>query len=61
MNEEKILSEEAKRKLAEEAGFMDTLAEKGWAGVKTRDVGNMIKKAVEIAETKLMEEQEKTK
>jgi len=44
------MSEELKNELAKELGFYDTIRRDGWGGITTRDAGNMVKRAIEIAE-----------
>lgn len=51
-----VMSEEFKVELAKELGFYDTLQREGWGGITTRDAGNMVKKAIEIAEKSLAEQ-----
>ncbi|AKF93641.1 small, acid-soluble spore protein, alpha/beta type [Brevibacillus laterosporus] len=48
-----IMSEEFKYELAKELGFYDTVKSEGWGGITTRDAGNMVKRAIEIAEEAL--------
>ncbi|WP_132769945.1 small, acid-soluble spore protein, alpha/beta type [Tepidibacillus fermentans] len=50
-----IMSERFKEELAKELGFYDTVQREGWSGITTRDAGNMVKKAIEIAERSLTE------
>ncbi|MGM1050361.1 small acid-soluble spore protein F (minor alpha/beta-type SASP) [Paenibacillus uliginis N3/975] len=45
-----IMSEELKNELAKELGFYDTVQKEGWGGIKASDAGNMVKKAIELAE-----------
>ncbi|CAM3964198.1 small, acid-soluble spore protein, alpha/beta type [Alicyclobacillus pomorum] len=52
-----IMSEEFKYELAKELGFYDTVQREGWGGITTRDAGNMVKRAIEIAERALAEQQ----
>ncbi|GMA50544.1 protein SspF [Alicyclobacillus contaminans] len=52
-----IMSEEFKYELAKELGFYDTVQREGWGGITTRDAGNMVKRAIEIAEQALAEQQ----
>lgn len=49
------MSEELKNELAKELGFYDTVQRDGWGGITTRDAGNMVKRAIEIAEQSLVE------
>lgn len=48
-----IMSEELKIELAKELGFYDTVQKEGWGGIKARDAGNMVKRAIEMAERQL--------
>ncbi|GAB2563966.1 small, acid-soluble spore protein, alpha/beta type [Gracilibacillus alcaliphilus] len=45
-----MMSTEFKEELAKELGFYDTVKKDGWGGITTRDAGNMVKRAIEIAE-----------
>lgn len=45
-----VMSYEFKERLAQELGFANTLRQTGFGGVSSRDCGNMVKKAIEIAE-----------
>ncbi|WP_170005970.1 small, acid-soluble spore protein, alpha/beta type [Bacillus fonticola] len=45
-----IMSEQFKEELAKELGFYDVVQKEGWGGIRARDAGNMVKRAVEIAE-----------
>lgn len=51
-----VMSEKFKVELAKELGFYDTIQRDGWGGITTRDAGNMVRKAIEIAERGLVEE-----
>ena len=48
-----IMSEAFKMELAKELGFYDVVKRDGWGGITTRDAGNMVKRAIEIAEESL--------
>ncbi|MBW8351016.1 alpha/beta-type small acid-soluble spore protein [Bacillus sp. IITD106] len=48
-----IMSDQMKVELAKELGFYDVVQEEGWGGIKARDAGNMVKRAIEIAEQQL--------
>ncbi|OUM85309.1 MAG: protein sspF [Bacillus thermozeamaize] len=54
-----VMSEEFKLELAKELGFYDTLQKEGWGGITTRDAGNMVKRAIQIAEESLRKGQSK--
>jgi small acid-soluble spore protein F (minor alpha/beta-type SASP) len=45
-----IMSEEFKYELAKELGFADKVRKEGWGGITTKDAGNMVKRAIQIAE-----------
>ncbi|GGA51110.1 small, acid-soluble spore protein, alpha/beta type [Paenibacillus physcomitrellae] len=45
-----VMSENLKVELAKELGFYDTVQEEGWGGIKAKDAGNMVKRAIELAE-----------
>ncbi|UCZ53304.1 alpha/beta-type small acid-soluble spore protein [Bacillus shivajii] len=51
-----VMSDHLKEELAKELGFYDTVQREGWGGIKARDAGNMVKRAVEIAERQLTEQ-----
>ncbi len=52
-----VMSEQLKTELAKELGVYDTVASQGWGEVSSRNCGNMVKKAIEIAEKSLMNNQ----
>ena len=45
-----IMSEQLKEEIAKELGFYDVVEREGWGGIKARDAGNMVKRAIEMAE-----------
>lgn len=47
------MSETLKAEIAKELGVYNTVASEGWGSVTSRDCGNMVKKAIEIAERSL--------
>lgn len=47
------MSEQFKEELAKDLGFYDTVKRDGWGGITTRDAGNMVKRAIQIAEEAL--------
>lgn len=51
------MSERFKEELAKELGFYDVVQKEGWGGIKARDAGNMVKRAIEIAEQQLVNKQ----
>lgn len=48
-----VMSEEFKNELAKELGFYNTVQTEGWGGIKAKDAGNMVKRAIQLAEQKL--------
>lgn len=50
-----IMSDAFKEELAKELGFYDTVQKEGWGGIRARDAGNMVKRAIEIAERQMAE------
>ncbi|MGN1387747.1 MAG: small, acid-soluble spore protein, alpha/beta type [Bacillus sp. (in: firmicutes)] len=50
------MSERFKEELAKELGFYDVVQKEGWGGIKARDAGNMVKRAIEIAQSNLAEQ-----
>lgn len=47
------MSDRFKEELAKELGFYDTVQKEGWGGIRSKDAGNMVKRAVEKAEQQL--------
>lgn len=45
-----MMSEHLKEEIAKELGFYDTVQKEGWGGITSKDAGNMVKRAVEIAQ-----------
>ena len=45
-----MMSDQLKEEIAKELGFYDTVKREGWGGIKSRDAGNMVKRAIEMAE-----------
>jgi small acid-soluble spore protein F (minor alpha/beta-type SASP) len=48
-----VMSEALKEEIAKELGFYDVVKREGWGGITARDAGNMVKRAIEIAEKTL--------
>ncbi|MCC3377003.1 small, acid-soluble spore protein, alpha/beta type [Cohnella sp. REN36] len=44
------MSEQFKTELAKDLGFYDTVQQEGWGGIRAKDAGNMVKRAIQIAE-----------
>lgn len=49
-----IMSNQLKEEIAKELGFYETVQKEGWGGIRARDAGNMVKRAVEMAEEQLI-------
>lgn len=45
-----VMSEQFKYELAKDLGFYDTVEREGWGAIRTKDAGNMVKRAIQIAE-----------
>ncbi|MHA6481563.1 small, acid-soluble spore protein, alpha/beta type [Paenibacillus sp. strain BS8-2] len=45
-----VMSEQLKVELAKDLGFYGTVEQEGWGGIKSKDAGNMVKRAIQIAE-----------
>ncbi|MBQ4109281.1 MAG: small, acid-soluble spore protein, alpha/beta type [Clostridia bacterium] len=50
MSRKSKMSEALKYEIAKELGVLDVVAKNGWGDVSSRDCGNMVTKAIEIAE-----------
>lgn len=50
MGRHSIMSDELKFEIAKELGVDDKVRREGWGSVSSRDCGNIVKKAIEIAE-----------
>ncbi|MDQ0352650.1 small acid-soluble spore protein F (minor alpha/beta-type SASP) [Alkalibacillus filiformis] len=48
-----IMSDRFKEEIAKELGIYDTVQREGWGGIKSRDAGNMVKRAVEMAQEQM--------
>lgn len=48
-----IMSEQFKEELAKDLGFYDTVANEGWENIRAKDAGNLVKRAIEIAEERM--------
>lgn len=48
-----MMSDQLKEEIAKELGFYDTVQKEGWGGIKARDAGNMVKRAIEKAEASM--------
>ncbi|MDF2522635.1 MAG: small, acid-soluble spore protein alpha/beta type [Clostridiales bacterium] len=48
-----IMSDGLKAEIARELGVYNTVSTEGWGSVSSRDCGNIVKKAIEMAERNL--------
>lgn len=48
-NHRSVMSEKFKYEIAKELGVYDKVKKEGWGSVSSKDCGNMVKKAIEIA------------
>ncbi len=48
-----VMSDRLKEEIAKELGFYDTVQKEGWGGIRARDAGNMVKRAIQMAEEQL--------
>ncbi|MEA4925371.1 MAG: alpha/beta-type small acid-soluble spore protein [Syntrophomonadaceae bacterium] len=48
-----IMSEQLKYEIARELGVDQIVASEGWGGVSSRDCGNIVSKAIQMAEQSL--------
>ncbi|WP_415782953.1 acid-soluble spore protein SspF [Bacillus manliponensis] len=51
-----VMSNRFKEELAKELGFYDVVQKEGWGGIRAKDAGNMVKRAIEIAQQQLMKQ-----
>jgi small acid-soluble spore protein F (minor alpha/beta-type SASP) len=49
-----VMSTQFKEELAKELGFYDVVQKEGWGGIRAKDAGNMVKRAVELASEQLI-------
>lgn len=49
-----MMSEQAKYELAKELGFYNKVEQDGWGAITSKQAGNMVKRAVEIAQNQLV-------
>ncbi len=45
-----MMSEQLKQEIAKELGVYDTVKAEGWGSVSSRDCGNIVSKAIEMAD-----------
>jgi len=56
-NRRGVMSEAFKYELAKDLGFYETVQKEGWGGIRTKDAGNMVKRAIQIAQQALTRHQ----
>ncbi|SUU99119.1 small, acid-soluble spore protein [Cytobacillus firmus] len=49
-----VMSDGLKEEIAKELGFYDVVQKEGWGGIRAKDAGNMVKRAIEIAQQNLL-------
>lgn len=52
-----MMSEQFKNELAKDLGFYETVQREGWGGIKAKEAGNMVKRAIQLAEQQLSNRQ----
>lgn len=45
-----VMSEQFKAEIAKDLGIYDKVQREGWGSISTKDAGNMVKRAIQIAE-----------
>ncbi len=50
MSRRKVMSEGLKQEIAKRLGVDDIVASEGWGGVSSRNCGNIVREAIEMAE-----------
>ncbi|URN95975.1 MAG: alpha/beta-type small acid-soluble spore protein [Candidatus Pristimantibacillus lignocellulolyticus] len=45
-----VMSEQLKMEVAKDLGILNTVEQEGWGGIKAKDAGNMVKRAIQLAE-----------
>ncbi|ALS24786.1 hypothetical protein JCM16163A_39870 [Paenibacillus sp. YK5] len=55
-NRRGVMSDAFKYELAKDLGFYETVQREGWGGIRTKDAGNMVKRAIQIAEGTLQKQ-----
>ncbi|MDF2720944.1 MAG: protein SspF [Paenibacillus sp.] len=52
-NRRGVMSEQFKEEIAKDLGIYDTVQREGWGGIRAKDAGNMVKRAIQLAEQQL--------
>jgi len=45
-----VMSEQLKMEVAKDLGILNTVQQEGWGGIKAKDAGNMVRRAIQLAE-----------
>lgn len=45
-----VMSEQLKMEVAKDLGILNTVEQEGWGGIKAKDAGNMVRRAIQLAE-----------
>ncbi|ALC88467.1 protein sspF [Bacillus sp. FJAT-18017] len=53
-----VMSDRFKEELAKDLGFYDVVEKEGWGGIRARDAGNMVKRAIELAQLQLLQDRQ---
>ncbi len=48
-----MMSEQLKEEIAKELGFYDTVQKEGWGAIRSKDAGNMVRRAIEKAQEQM--------
>jgi len=46
----RVMSEQLKVEIARDLGILDTIEQEGWGAIKAKDAGNIVKRAIQMAE-----------
>ncbi|MEK0317860.1 small, acid-soluble spore protein, alpha/beta type [Cohnella sp. 56] len=52
------MTESLKTELAKDLGFYGKVEREGWGAISTKDAGNMVKRAIQLAEQSLARQQD---
>jgi len=55
-----MMSNRFKEELAKDLGFYDVVQKEGWGGIRAKDAGNMVKRAIELAQQQLASQEPKS-
>lgn len=46
----RVMSEQLKVEIARDLGILETIEQEGWGAIKAKDAGNIVKRAIQMAE-----------